>query len=363
MTFCLIAAFAPDPINKMAQESWSKIHDKSIYDGFEHYLKIKQVEYGFRYGTEKEPGELIPIIVRYFDYIGNFFKGNFGHIINEQFNPNPVVYKTIPKLFFYPLKYSIMVTAPSFIISSICGISLGVFAGYNRGKVMDSAINLFVVFFIALPSFIIAPIVITIFVKFGLPPKVFTTDEQSIKEVFKSLIPPILVITLGSLAGFTTYSRNQVVTVLTSNYVLIAKTKGLSSIQIFFKYVFRNISIPIFTMIVYSFLGLLTGSIIVEKFWNIQGTSIVIVYAFPNGEIYIEMFSILFFTALSLFLEIFVDICYAILDPKISYGDTSKKNYLLFFKAWLIRRKLEKDLFKKQQETLHKEEPTAVERS
>ncbi|AWX42587.1 oligopeptide ABC transporter permease [Metamycoplasma cloacale] len=341
LTFCLIAAFAPNPVKQLAEEGWTKLHDKSGYAGFSDYLAREEVKYGLRYlALDGQPGDYVPIIVRYFKYIGGLFAGDYGQIIKPTSNPNPVVYTSIPILFFKPLKYSIMITLPSFVISSILGITLGVVAGYNRGKWIDSSINIFVVVFIALPSFIIAPIVITLFVKVGLPPKVFTIEEQSITEVMKSMVPPILVITLGSLAGFTTYTRNQIVTVLTSNYVLIAKTKGLSRTSIFFKYILRNISIPIFTMLIYSFMGLLTGSIIIEKFWNIQGTSMVITYAFPNGEIYIEMFSIIFFTALSLILEIFVDVCYAILDPKITFGTTSKRNYFLFFKAWTIRKKL-----------------------
>jgi oligopeptide ABC transporter permease protein len=71
---------------------------------------------------------------------------------------------------------------------------------------------------------------------------------------------------LGSLAVYTTYARNQVITVLTSNYVLIAKTKGLSQKQIFFKYVLRNISIPLIAIILPSFVFLLSGSIIIERY-------------------------------------------------------------------------------------------------
>lgn len=140
------------------------------------------------------------------------------------------------------------------------------------------------------------------------------------------------------MAVYVSYTRNQVITVLTSNYVLIAKTKGLKPTQIFFKYVLRNISIPLFSLLFGSFLGLLSGSIIIEKYWDVPGTSQVIARSFPTGEINIIMFSTIFFTGLALASSIFVDVMFAVLDPKITYAAKNKKNYWLFFKAFLERK-------------------------
>ncbi|HGS8484309.1 TPA: ABC transporter permease subunit, partial [Neisseria gonorrhoeae] len=100
--------------------------------------------------------------------------------------------------------------------------------------------NVFVLIFVAIPSFILAPIVITISVALGISSVVPRPGEQSFGVMFVSYLPPIFVMSITSLAGYVTYTRNQVITVLTSNFVLIAKTKGLSSSQIFFKYVLRN---------------------------------------------------------------------------------------------------------------------------
>ena len=122
----------------------------------------------------------------------------------------------------------------------------------------------------------------------------------------------------------------------------------MSQKQIFFKYVLRNISIPLIAIILPSFVFLLSGSIIIERYWNVPGTSQTIAYAFPNGELYVVMFSTLFFSFLSLSVEIVVDILYAILDPRITYGMKSKKNYVLLLKTYLIRKKLIKDLLEKQ---------------
>ncbi|QJG66600.1 ABC transporter permease [Mycoplasma phocoeninasale] len=344
--FILIAAFGPNPVQQLAEKEFNK-HSGSG-KSFAEILRMLEVENGIRYlNSDGTAGEKIPIFVRYFMYIGKIFtKGDFGFVIDSANNPDPSNYRTMSQLFFTPLRYTLLITFPTFIISTILGITIGVFAGYKRGKWFDNVSNLFVLVFIAVPSFIIAPIAITISIRLGISAVVPRLGDQPFGVVFLAYLPPIIVMSLSSLAAYVTYTRNQVISVLTSNYVLIAKTKGLNSTQIFFKYVLRNISIPLFSLTFGSFVGLLSGSIIIEKYWQVPGTSSVIVSAFPSGEIFVVMFSTLFFTFISLIAEIIVDISFVLLDPKIKYASKSRKNYYLFFKAYLERRKLAKDLYK-----------------
>lgn len=339
LCFTLVSLFGPNPAEIILNKKIEGVKKQGNYEA----LKIaEEIRLGLRYVD----GRKIPILVRYFQYIGGIFHGDFKFLLNEKLNPNPSEYTTMSKLFFQPLKYSIMISLPAFVMSAIIGITFGTIAGYQRGKWADSTINVFVLFFIAVPSFIIAPIAITIAAKLNVAPNVlkFGDPVATTGEIIKSYLPPIIVVTLGSLSVYTTYTRNQVVTVLTSNYILIAKTKGLSGIQIYFKYVLRNISIPLSAIIIPSFVFLLSGSIIVEKYWQVPGTSTVIANSFPQGEIYVVMFSTLFFSFISLASELVVDILFVILDPRITYGTKSKRNLLLFLKAYFIRRKLIKEL-------------------
>ncbi|WP_027120037.1 ABC transporter permease [[Mycoplasma] testudinis] len=263
----------------------------------------------------------------------------FGQVFNPA---NLLGQRNIPALFFGNLRYTTIIVLPSFIVSSILGIMLGVFAGYKRGKILDTGINFFVVFFIALPSFILAPIAIAITFFLKVAPSrflQFDTPGQSMQAVINSWITPIVVLTLVSLASYTSYTRNQVITVLTSNYVLIAKSKGLGKGSIFFKYVLRNISIPLASMLIPSYILLLSGSIVIEQFWNVPGSSRVIVQSFPNHEINIIMFNIVFFTALSIFTTILVDVSFVLLDPTIKYAQASQYNVLKFAKSYMMRKK------------------------
>nr|AJN18567.1 oligopeptide ABC transporter permease protein OppB [Mycoplasma sp. Ms02] len=261
--------------------------------------------------------------------------------------------KTIPELTFKYLKYSIWFTLPSFLISATLGIALGILAGYKRGKVIDSIINAFSLVFSALPSFVIAPIAISLILYFA-PTAHYKFIDPSKSDIFstwdqiKAALPAITIIVLGSLSGYITYTRNQVISALTSNYVLIAKTKGLSTPQIFFKYVLRNISIPLAAALIPSYIGLLSGGIILETYFGVPGISRVFADSFTKSEINLIMFNTVFFTFLSLMTVIVVDISYAILDPRIKLASSSQAGMVYKFKSGLKRRKLY-DLNRKDQ--------------
>ncbi|MBD5423389.1 MAG: ABC transporter permease [Mycoplasma sp.] len=262
-----------------------------------------------------------PVIVRYCEYLSGFFRGDFGSIYSTNNG-----FTNIPSFFFKPLTWTILITIPAFIISVVIGVFLGIIAGYNRGKWIDVVINLFVVIFIGLPSFVIAPIILlianssngAILSEFTYP------DIQGWAMTIKSLVLPIITVTLGSLAGYTILVRNQMVSILTSNHILIAKAKGLTQWEIFWKHIIRNISIPLISYMVPSFIMLLMGNIIIEQFFGVPGASTVIMQAFPNGEINIVMFSIFFIASLSMAGQIILDISYIFIDPKIKYFESTK---------------------------------------
>nr|WP_318024033.1 ABC transporter permease [Mycoplasmopsis primatum] len=341
-SYCLLAAFGKNPYEIQLANILAgnpKSDDPAL-------LRIK---------AEIKAYSEIPLISKLFTYLGDLLKGNPG-IVYGKIDGVDSFGKDVSKVFWEYFPNSLFVSLPAFIISSITGTTLGIVAGYKRGSIWDSIINAFVFFFIAVPSFIIAPIFIQIFTSAGFP-TVYTpwvpNDNSGLytfAKFFKSIIPPILVVSLSSMAVYTLYARNQTVTVLTSNYILIAKTKGLSGMQIFWKYVLRNISIPLSALILPSYIVLLSGSIIVEQFWGVKGTAQILSYAFPNAEINIVMFSIILFTGLTVFTDILVDVSFVILDPRIVYESSSGINYLHIFKAYFIRQKKLKEIYKQQEQ-------------
>ena len=283
-----------------------------------------------KYKSAKEYDEALkvaglndPLIIRFFHYITGLFKGDFGHV----YDPQKAGSNDISKIFFGPLKYSIIVTSIAFVIGTILGIGLGFWAGYKSGKLTDVIINFVVVLFIAVPSFILAAFLIVIGPKIGLPSNFLDWSVYGWSRALMSMILPILILVVTSLASLTYYIRNEIKTILVSDFVTNARSKGLSEWNIFRKYVVRNAAIPLVTIVIPSFVTLLAGSLIVEQFFGIPGTSTVIVNAVKTKETNIVLFNIIFFGFLGMMSRILVDVLYVVIDPRIKYSSaTTTKN-------------------------------------
>ncbi|GAA8715113.1 hypothetical protein oki361_18150 [Helicobacter pylori] len=127
LCFTLVSLFGPNPAEIILNKRIEGVKKLGNYEN----LKIaEEIKLGLRYVD----GRKIPILVRYFQYIGGIFRGDFKFLLNEKLNPNPSEYTTMSKLFFQPLKYSIMISLPAFVMSAIIGITFGTIAGYQRGK-------------------------------------------------------------------------------------------------------------------------------------------------------------------------------------------------------------------------------------
>ncbi len=287
-----------------------------------------------------------PIGTRFLIYVSDIFTGKgFGVIYQNQLRNT-----SIPELFFTPLIFTLWITIPAYLFSSFFGITLGFLAGYKRGTWVDTAINVFVILFAGIPSFVLAALALFMGNILGLP-TAFINPSEGYKLFLLSLVLPVLVMTLTSLVTYTYFARNEVVSILNSNQVTIARAKGLDEWNVFKKHVLRNSAIPLVSLFLTSFLILLSGSIVIETFFQVPGTSSIIISAVKNSEFNIVMFQTLFFVSIGLVIGIIIDILYVFLDPRIKYSSASEFKFIKFLKAKIARDKLDQ---KKQDAKKHK---------
>ncbi|NQZ65746.1 MAG: ABC transporter permease [Mycoplasmatales bacterium] len=287
-----------------------------------------------------------PAIVRFGEYISGLFHGEFGYIYNLSTS-----YRTIPELMFEPLKRSAMVSVPSYFIGMIFGLFIGFYAGYKRGKIADYIINVFVTLFTAIPLFIFAIFMIIIGPSLNLPITFRDSNIQSnsTSDMWFSVVAPIIVISLASLASWTFILRNEVGSILASDYILSARTRGLSEWTIFKRYVFRNSMYPYIGSIITSFMIIFSSSLVIEKFFNVPGVSSTLVYSAQNGEINILMFNLIFFSSISLFTQVFVDIAQFSINPLVKANFNSKKSFITKIISFTKRKKQIKLLLKERE--------------
>ena len=134
------------------------------------------------------------------------------------------------------------------------------------------------------------------------------------------MILPIFAMCLGSIAGYARYTRAELSEVLTGEFMLLARTKGLTKKQAIYRHAMRNSMVVIFPSILSEFISVLSGSLIIEKMFSINGVGRLYLGSI-NAQDY-DFFMLLsgFYTLVGLAAGIVIDISYGIIDPRIRMG-------------------------------------------
>ncbi len=271
-------------------------------------------------------GLLDNVFVQFWRFFSGMFTGKkFGIVYS---NNNDVL-----KTMLDPIKYTLIIAGPAFVLSSIIGVFFGAISAYYRGRWPDVLINAIAVLFISVPSFIFALYLIQLAGAIGLPTNFIPPGSEgatSPGKVIASMITPILSMTLSSISIIVYYTRNELVEVFKQEYVKTALAKGYHFRTVVFKYAMRNALIPIVAILAPSFVTILSGSIIIEKFFNVPGTANQLVNGITKKETNIVVFSAVFYSSIYFLIQILADISYSFIDPRIvlaeksSYGMTKK---------------------------------------
>ena len=138
--------------------------------------------------------------------------------------------------------------------------------------------------------------------------------------MFVSMLPPVLSLSLGVIASFTRSTRAELTEVLTSEFMLLARTKGLTKTQATVRHAMKNCMVIVIPAIFGQFIGIMSGSLIIEKIFAVPGVGGLYLNAI-NGRDY-PIFTLLtvFYTAIGLCAAIVVDISYGFIDPRIRMG-------------------------------------------
>lgn len=257
-----------------------------------------------------------PIPVQLYNYVKRLLHGDFGVGVN--------MYRTkaVWDIFTEKLPATMIVNVYSMIFSVPIGLALGIYAALKKNRWQDHVISTVVMVFISVPSYIYAFLVQYIFCFklewFPLTMK-SGTDYFSF-EMFKSIVPAILALGFGSIAGFARYTRAELTEVLTSDFMLLARTKGLTKPQATVRHALRNAMVPIFPMILGEFIGIMSGSLIIEKIFAIPGVGSLYLTAINVKDYDFFMMLSGFYTLISLTAGIVIDISYGIIDPRIRMG-------------------------------------------
>jgi oligopeptide transport system permease protein len=203
------------------------------------------------------------------------------------------------------------------------GFGLGIWAALKKNKLTDNAISLGVMIFISVPSFVVMTFLVVIF-GYGLEwfPKQFPPGDSSTWKLITGMVLPVFGLSFYSIAGLTRLTRAELTEVLTSEFLLLARTKGLTRTQSVIRHAMRNSMVPLVPSIIGSFVSLLSGSVVIEMIYSIPGTGRIFLRAMEkdNYDYNLALGITAFYTIISLFAVLLVDLSYGVVDPRIRMG-------------------------------------------
>ncbi len=245
-------------------------------------------------------------------------EGDFGVGITMPEFKGHDVWDTFVKM----LPPTILINIYSSLFAVPIGIALGIFAALKKNKWQDHTISTLVMVFISVPSFVYASLVLYILCfQMNLFPKTMNAGyDYFTVDMFKSMIPAVLSMSFGSIAGYARGTRAELTEVLTSEFMLLARTKGLTKSQATTRHALRNAMVPIFPSIIGEFISVLSGSLVIEKIFAIPGVGGLYLTAINSQDYDFFMMLSAFYLLVGLAATLVIDLSYGIIDPRIRMG-------------------------------------------
>lgn len=256
-----------------------------------------------------------PLLVQYFYYLkGIFLQGDFG--ISVSIEPSVPVFKILARR----IPISLTVNLISLFISLPIGIAVGTVAALRKNRLPDHIISFFVVICISLPSFVFASL-LQYFAAFkaGWAPIIFKPTATGLEKA-RSLVLPILALGFWPIATVTRYLRGELIETVNSEFMLLARTKGLTRTQATVRHAFRNSCLPLANIIIPMFTSVFGGSLVIERIFSIPGVGSIMIDAINARDHALTIAVLIFYSILSLLTIFIMDVSYGIIDPRVRVG-------------------------------------------
>ena len=257
-----------------------------------------------------------PLPVQYFYFMEGIITGlDFG--ISVKLRPGLDVWGIIVSR----LPPTMLINFISLFISIPLGLMFGIIAALKRNTWIDTVISVFVILFISVPSFVFASLLqyVLTFI-FPLFPTLYESTATTFAQMMHSLTLPIVALSLSPIATLTRYLRGELIENISSEYILLARTKGLTRAQAIVRHAFGNSMMPITSTLVSLITGIMGGSLVVESMFAIPGTGGMLVKSIFAGDHFLTVAILIFYSAISLTTILVVDLSSSLIDPRVRVG-------------------------------------------
>ncbi len=256
-----------------------------------------------------------PLIVQFGYTMADYLHFDFGYSL--KIRPGvPVLQVVLERL---PITIQLNYFAALLILP--VGLILGIIMAIKKDTVFDHISSSLVILLISVPSFVLAALMqYFLAYKLGWFPIILEAEESLTWSKFYSMLLPILALSFGSIASIARTLRAELAEVLTMDFMLLAKAKGLSFRQTIWRHALRNSCVPLASTFLYLFLGVLSSSLVIEQIFSVPGLSKTMLSAINGKDHWLTMGIVIFYVFIGLFMAILADLSYGIVDPRIRMG-------------------------------------------
>lgn len=249
-----------------------------------------------------------PLLKQYVIYLKNLAQGDLGPSFKyKDYSVNQLVKNAFP--------VSLKLGFISFIFALVIGITAGIMAALRQNKWLDYFIMTFAMTGVVIPSFIVAPLLVLIF---AIILRLLPAGGWNGGEV-QYVLMPMVALSLSYIAGIARIMRGSMIEVLHSNFIRTAKAKGLPTYRIILAHALRPALLPVISYMGPAFVGIITGSMVIESIFGIPGIGQLFVNGALNRDYSLVLSLTILVGALTIIFNAIVDILYMVIDPKIRY--------------------------------------------
>lgn len=297
--------------------------DKQTNLGYVYRFEKEMPQYGMLlYKSPSDHGRAyyyyqVPIMTQYFNWLENIItKWDWGY--SKSYQPNVAASVIIMSR----IGYSIKVNLWSIIVSIPCGILLGIWAALKKNTMTDHVISTLIIVFYGVPIFVLILFFVRIFAyDLNWLPSTWPADTATLATRIKGYIIPVSCSAIGSICGYCRFTRAELCEVMESDYLLLARTKGLTRRQAITRHALKNAMVPIFPSILASIIGIIgSAGMITETLYGIPGIGKLFLSALQYKDYDIMFVDMAIFTTAGLLVGILLDISYGFIDPRIRMG-------------------------------------------
>ena len=265
-------------------------------------LEPQQIEVLYKkYGLDQ------PILTRFWKYLTNTIRGDFGvsYVLAKNMSITDLLANRFP--------ISIKIAIFSMLLGTVTGIILGTLAAVFHDSILDPIVSVISMLGNSIPSYVFAlGLMYFVAYKAGLLPILYNA-----KDSFRSIILPCLALSTTAMSNIARFTRTQMIEVLGSDYILLAESEGNSKVRVILRHALRNSLIPLMTIIAPMLVSLMLGSTITESMFAIPGIGSLLIQAIQVNDYNVVISLAFIYSALYIGAMLVVDILYGIIDPRI----------------------------------------------